>query len=943
MKKRLLFFFMLLLSLTQVMAQSGVIKGRLTDELGLAMPGAAVMIEALNKGVSSDVNGEFTLTKVPAGEHELSISYLGYTEEKKTVIVQEGITTTIDISMAPGVTIGETILVLGDRLKGQAKAINQQRTNMNITNIVAADQIGRFPDANIGDAMKRIPGITIQNDQGEARFGLIRGTAPRLNSVMINGERVPSAEAEVREVQLDLVPSDMVQTIEVNKALLPDMDADAIGGAVNLVTRAAPSGLRVSGTAASGYNFLSEKPIWTGSMIIGNRFLNDKLGVIASASYNNHRFGSDNVEAEWSNEGENEINGEDVEFEVDPYVSELDVRTYQVQRVRRSFSLSLDYKFDANNTVFLRSMFNWRDDWENRYRLRYTDIEPIFADNSESILGYKGVIERETKAGLGNDRIDNRRLEDQRVWNLSLNGDHLIGGKAKLTWMATYARASEERLNERYVTFALDDAIEFNHNVANPEFPFVAPANPAEVTFDLYELDELTDETQFTKDEDFNARVDLELPLDIFGHGGTFKVGTRLRTKDKLRENVFSEFSPIDGFETLADVPRTDFTDADYLAGSQYAAGEFASPEFLGGLDLNNPNLFEEEVKPDEFLAANFNASETITAGYLMVNQSLSPKLSMIAGLRIENTNLEFTGNNVLDEEELQGTITNTDNYTNVLPGLHFRYAATDDFIIRAAYTNTIARPNYYDLVPYRDQRDGDEELFIGNPNLQPTLAMNLDLSAENYFKSIGLVSAGVFYKNLDDFIFIERQRDFSDGLVDNFDLFTPRNGAEANLMGFELAFQRQFDFLPGIWKGLGIYMNYTYTDSDATGIRNEDGEERGEDIALPGTTPHMFNASLSFETEKLVLRASLNYAAAYIDELGDNSFTDRFYDEQLFIDLNASYAFTPQWRIFAEVNNLTNQPLRYYQGVSARTMQVEYYNVRFNAGIKFDIFKKRN
>ena len=100
-----------------------------------------------------------------------------------------------------------------------------------------------------------------------------------------------------------------------------------------------------------------------------------------------------------------------------------------------------------------------------------------------------------------------------------------------------------------------------------------------------------------------------------------------------------------------------------------------------------------------------------------------------------------------------------------------------------------------------------------------------------------------------------------------------------------------------------------------------------------------MFNASLSYETPKLVLRASLNYASDYIDELGGDAFEDRFYDKQTFIDLNGSYAFTPQWRFFFEVNNLTNQPLRYYQGVSSRTMQVEYYNVRFNAGLKFDLF----
>jgi outer membrane receptor protein involved in Fe transport len=127
---------------------------------------------------------------------------------------------------------------------GQARALQQQRHSANITNVVAADQIGRFPDANIGDAMKRIPGIAVQVDQGEARFGLIRGTEPRLNSITLNGERVPSAEGEVREVQLDLIPADMVQSIEVNKAVTPDMDADAIGASVNIVTRQDPPGQR---------------------------------------------------------------------------------------------------------------------------------------------------------------------------------------------------------------------------------------------------------------------------------------------------------------------------------------------------------------------------------------------------------------------------------------------------------------------------------------------------------------------------------------------------------------------------------------------------------------------------------------------------------------------------------------------------------------------------
>lgn len=936
--RHLLFFVFMLCLPAFLWAQTGVVKGRVTDELGLPMPGATVLIPALNKGVAAGVDGNFTLMQIPEGTQTVEVSYIGYEKVTQEATVEAGKTTELFVRMAAGVLIGKEVLVLGDRLKGQAKALNRQRTNMNISNIVAADQIGRFPDANIGDAMKRIPGIAIQNDQGEARFGLIRGTAPRLNAVTINGERIPSAEAEVREVQLDLIPSDMVQSIEVSKALTPDMDADAIGGSVNLVTRSAPEGMRISGTLGSGYNFLSKKPIWTGGLVVGNRFANNKLGVILGISYNNHTLGSDNIEAEWKNEAKTEIDGKSEKIKVPAYIGEFDIRTYKLRRVRRSYSLALDYKINANHALIFRTIYNWRDDWENRYRIRYRKIRPIFTKNTRTIEGFEGTAKRQTKGGIDNNRIKNQRLEDQRVWNFSLSGDHLIASKLKFDWMFSYARASEERKNERYITFEVKDRFDLVHDVRDPRFPLIKPKSSANITNKSFVLDDITEETRFTQDKDLNGRLNLEIPVSLFDKGGFLKIGGRLRSKHKNRDNSFIEYSPKSGIESLADVPRENITNPDFLAGSQYAAGEFTTRSFLGKLKFTDKNLFKAEDKPDEYLAKNFDATEDITAAYLMLAQNISPKLSFIAGLRAENTNIQYTGNSVLDEEKLQGKLKNSDSYLNLMPGLHLKYEATDDFVVRMAYTNTIARPSYYDLVPYRDQRNEDEEIFLGNPNLKPTTSMNLDLSAENYFESIGIVSAGLFYKNVNDFIFVSAQKNYSDAQVKNFDKFQPQNGAKASLYGFELAFQRQLDFLPGIWKGLGVYLNYTYTKSNASGIRDGDGELRTDNVTLPGTTPQMWNASLSFETKKLVIRTSANYAAAYLDEVGDDPFTDRYYDKQFFLDLNASYAFAPQWRIFFEANNLTNQPLRYYQGISARTMQTEYYNRRFNLGVKFDI-----
>lgn len=901
-------------------AQNGIIKGRITDELGLGLPGATLYIVQINKGSVTDVNGNFTMVEVPAGEHLVNVSYIGYKKAEQTITVVAGENTDFNLSMEAGFTQAGEVIVVGDRLKGQAKALNQQRTNANITNVVAADQIGRFPDANIGDALKRIPGITIQNDQGEARNIIIRGLAPQLNSVTLNGERIPSAEGDNRNIQLDLIPSDMIQTIQVNKAVLPDMDADAIGGSVNLVTRSEPTGPRLSGTLASGYNFLSQKPIWTGSFIAADRFANGKLGAVFSASFQDHQFGSDNVEAVWYEAD----NGEAL-------IEELDIREYRVQRTRRSFNLALDYEINKNNKIFLSGVYNWRDDWENRFRMRVSRIDRGFDGNSLVNLGpdqynLPARVEFQTKGGIGNDRVDNRRLEDQRNRNLSLRGEHQFSA-LKMTWSATYAKASEERPNERYISYRSNNQ-SVNVDLRNPEFPLAILANPSDnlgIGFN-----ELSEQFGNTTDEDFNSRIDFQLPASP---KAVVKFGARLRTKSKDRNNSFSYYEPVDedafGAE-IGDLPNTDYSDADYLAGSQYRVGRFVTPEFLGGLNLTNSGLFDSEDALAEYLPSNFNATENIYAGYVMSDVQLSDKLSGIIGLRLEATSIDYSGF-LLDIDN--GTFTQesaSQDYTNFMPALHLNYNFTDYSILRFAYTNTIARPNYFDLVPYAQFSPDDEELTRGNPSLKATTSTNFDLMYENYFQNIGIVSGGVFYKDVDKFVYQQRTEGFNDPQFGNDLQYTTfQNGGTAEIYGLEVSFQRQ------LWKGLGLYLNYTLTQSSTTGIQDRETE----DLALPGTAENMFNASLSYETDKLVFRVSMNYASDYIDELGGEAFEDRYYDKQTFVDINGSYAFNPKWRFFFEINNLTNQPLRYYQGVSARTAQVEYYNVRFNAGIKFDLF----
>lgn len=914
--------------------KTGVISGKITDKDGnFSLPGATVKISEGSRYTISNQTGDFEFLNIPAGTYQVEVLYLGYQTQSQQVTVEEGKHAVVSFVLLSGTQILD--VVVGDALKGQARALNQQKNNRNITNVISSDQVGRFPDSNIGDALKRVPGITMQNDQGEARNIIIRGLAPSLNSVTLNGDRIPSAEGDNRNVQMDLIPSDMISTIEVNKTLTPDMDADAIGGSVNLITRATPNGERISATLAGGYGPIRQEPIYTAGFVYGNRYLNNRFGLVASGSYNNNDYGSDNIEAVWVQDDFGNT-----------YVEQQAIRYYNVQRIRRSLSVAADFKFNESNTIYANAIYNWRDDRENRYALTYDDMEPIY--NGEVIEGFTGNVKRENKGGIDSDRGKSRRLEEQEVQNYALRGEHLLSSKLDLDWSVNYATASEYKPNERYIEFEQEE-LEMTQNLSNPKKPFVSTAGEDVSSFELSELTQSTDDTD---ESEFGAKVNVRFPLSVIeGQKGRLRTGLRVRIKDKQRNNVFYSYEPTAGDLTLADVPTVFYDGKNFNPGSQYVPGTFATAKYLGGLDLDNADLYDKEADPSEFLAVNYTAKENIYAGYVRWDQDFNSKLSMILGARVENTHIDYTGNRVLDEEELESVINNTNSYTNILPGVSFKYNATEDFILRAAFTTALARPNYYALAPYINNIASDSEIIAGNPNLDATYSYNFDLMAENYFKSVGLVSGGVFYKNLKDFIYTYSNNQYSTADFTNdfpgqpnpvpvgeeWTLIQSRNGDNVDVYGFEVAFQRQLDFLPGFLKYFGVYANYTFTESKAKGIADEDGNER-KDVSLPGTAPHMFNGSLSWENSRFSARASANFTSDYLDALGSDEFNDSYYDKQFFLDVNASIKVAKNLRIFAEAKNLTNQPLRYYQGVSSRVQQLEFYQARFNLGLKFDL-----
>ena len=892
--------------------KQGTVRGRIIDATKQTLPGASIYIEKLHAGVTSDVNGFYTFPNLEPGTYTVKVSYVGYSPVELKITIPEGRTLEKDVVMNEGVELQE--VVVGGAFQGQRRAINSQKNSLGIKNVVSADQVGKFPDSNIGDALKRISGINVQYDQGEARFGQVRGTSADMSSVTINGNRVPSAEGDTRNVQLDLIPADMIQTIEVNKVVTPDMDADAIGGSINLITKNSPYKRFISATAGTGYNWISDKAQLNLGFTYGDRFFNDKLGLILSASYQNSPSGSDDIEFAWDKDVET---GE-------LCITDYQVRQYYVTRERQSYSAALDWDINANHKLTFKGIFNNRNDWENRYRTTLKDLDP---DGNATVR-------IQTKAGTPDNR--NARLERQRTMDFALGGEHLFGALS-MDWHASYAKASEERPNERYIDFQLKKQ-KFDMDLSDERQPFASPKTGSTMTLnDEFSLKELTEQQEDIKEQDLKFSANFKLP---FKNGNKLKFGAKVVRKTKDKEVDFYEYSPLDedAFMTNSLANTVDQTNKNFMPNNKYQAGIYASKEYTGSLDLNNASLFEKEQVQEE-LAGNFNARETVTSGYLRFDQKLTKDVELMTGLRIENTNLAYTGRTYDADEDLTSkTDRQRNSYINFLPSLLVKWNVNDDFKVRGSFTQTLSRPKYSALVPSVNIKRSDNEITIGNPELKPTVSYNFDLSADYYFRSIGLISAGIFYKKIDDFIVDQVSTNY-EYQGNTYTRFTqPKNAGNANLVGVELSYQRDFSFIAPALKCVGFYGTYTYTHSRVEDF-NFEGRENEKDLSMPGSPEHTANASLYFEKGGLNLRLSYNFASDFIDEMGESTFYDRYYDKVNYMDVNASYTFGKKFKttFYAEANNLLNQPLRYYQGTKDRTMQAEYYGVKVNAGVKIN------
>jgi len=904
MKAQLTLLLWALLASTQLFSQgTALVTGKVTDaDLGEVLPLAQVSIDGTNNGTSTNMEGIYQL-RIPAGvEVKLHFNYLGYKDSVITVQLSDGETKVQDIGLKANSVNIQTVEVKG-QLQGQARALNNQKNADNIVSVISADQIGRFPDQNTAEALQRVSGVNVQNDQGEGRYVLVRGLAPQFTNININGEQIPSPEADVRFVALDAISSTQLASMEVSKTLTPDMDGDAIGGSVNLITKTATSSSpEFNASWALGYNYLMDEPNSNTTLQYGQRFLkNDKLGVMVNFNHSTNNLGSDNWERE-------------------PFDNELELRDYELTRTRLGASTSIDYKFNENSSVYFRSIFSEFTDREWR---RAT----VFIPGDDEI-------ERSTKD----------RFEAQSIQAYNLGGKHILP-KFQIDYEVQYSFGEQDTPYDNESTFiaGIPSTVDFS----NKDFPVLDA--PGYLNNQAYDFDELEVGNTLAEDQNITAKFNIGIPYKVNDQTGLIKFGSKVRLKEKSLDITTNKYESLGGVPTL-DAFEGGLLDDNFLGGEYELSRATDIPTLIDYLN-QNPQQFELQVEDkaiDEALEA-FEANEDVYAGYLMAKHNFK-KLSLIAGVRYELTQVDYESKDVViapngDLLEIIDRKGSTE-YGFILPQISAKYSLNSNTNIRAAATYSYSRPNFSDIVPSQEANLEDNEATVGNPLLEPVKAMNFDLMGEHFFSNVGIVSAGVFYKRLDDFIYPEIIYNSQYPLngtpiVSGIRVNQSQNGESADLLGVEFAFQRTLSFLPGFLKNLNLYLNYTYTDSDSKiqSRRPEDeGLDRVESIKLPGQATSVGNASLAYRDKHINLRASVNFNGEYLDEVGGVEAEDVYIKSRLQLDVSASYFLSKSTIIFVELMNLTDQPFEAYQGDEDIIIQREFYGSWSRIGVKLNL-----
>ncbi len=837
-------------------------------------------------------------------------------------------------------TAPEAIIVTGRRTNEVSR--EQQKNAINLINIQSAEDIVKYPDFNAAESLSRIPGVSISADTGEGRFVVIRGIDSNLNGTQFGGVTLLNTQpggtsfgGGGRAVELDTIPIGAVDQLLVRKTGLPDQEAEGLGGSVDIIPRTAQGIKRpfVEGTIGGGYQVAhGHAGVYVGELTAATRFgPNQAFGILLDGSYHEDGRGFDDVEPAPLDA--------DAITRTNTVLDAVDLRRYNYNRRRFGFGGELTYNPTPQSHYYIRADDAGYTERVNRQILNYSNLG---ADaNGDTLTGINNIYSAPQAAAA----LSLRDEQETAINFVTAIGGHNDLGKVILDYQGSYTSATYHRdydFNSGFDTSAPAFTVNYNTAGGIDGLPSLTPIgfNPGDPT--QYTLTSFRNTTEGAHDAEYAGRIDVTVPIRLLGTDESIKVGGKLRLRDKRdttnNTNYGTPATPLT--QVLGGGPYNNFYNNTYAIGY--------SPDYLKirALFQGNPSLFPiTNVNGRRGTAARdarnfFNDTENVYAGYFEYRGTFG-KLGVLAGLRVENTDGTYRGINVTTPDRTSPpTLSDTSrksSYTDVFPTVQLRYDFTDKLIARVTYSTGISRPGFLQLKSGPSVDVGARTVNVGNPDLKPTTANSFDVTAEYYLPHSGIISVGFFDKEFENYSLRRVQRNVNylgDGTP--FTVSSFANVANSYARGVEAEYVQRFTFLPGLLSGLGFSGNVTYVDSR---IKIRDLNTSGtidEFSRLPGTSELTWNVAGFYEAHGVIVRISAQNVSPSIFGVGGATGADIFTDDKTQVDLSASYTVNPHATLYFTAKNLTDGALRYYEGFQNRPVQREFYDVSYEAGLRF-------
>ncbi len=963
------FYFLLIATLAVVphaKAQRSVeISGIVTDlATGEPLPGASVVIEGTTLGSAANAEGRYLIPRISAGSYVLIASYIGYQEARMPITVA-GENLVVDLAMAFTTIEGEDIVVTA-QAEGQMAAINQQISAVTIKNVVSADRIQQIPDVNAAESVARLPGVSLVRSGGEGQQVAVRGLSPKYNVMMVNGVRMQSTDRDDRSVDLNMIAPNVLSGIEVTKALTADMDADAVGGTVNLRIGKAEPGLHSKVSMQGGYGSVGETyGNWRGTALVSNRFLKNRLGVQASAFMDNFNRNSDVLSAGYA------INEES---QIEEGLAAIDLQSVLItdrvtERSRKGGGVVLDYALpfgalQLNN--FISNLSEDQVEMQNSMSLLGNQFSAFSALRELSNTVVSNALQGEFRlAGIQADfSLSNSFSRQYRPGDIGLN----IGaeqGQSAITRTADETATPRQFLED----ITVSDALRVTR-IATLERDITESAQEAVLNFTI--------PYQFTRNITGNLKVGGKYTRTNRDNDETQQFNQPDRTfagerfVAAMRESLWVDLGLASVDENLG-IRAFLFENPNYDIGD-FQSGDAGIDQFFYVPDVDKIRKFERLATDNEAyffdeqqsFERDYTYTRNFVAWYGATELNLGRWLMLLPGIRYEEYDIDYEafsthkfGPNFEDfNNELLQSKSSSGNW---FPQLQARLKPTPWLDVRFAYTKSIIYPDYRAVSPfiYLNTFSGPS-INLGDPTLEPATAQNYDIYASVYQDHIGLFTAGFFRKEIDNLMtpFTFRTRDSED--IDNRTILPDRStsvvntwinlDAQTDVEGFELEWQTNFWYLPSFLRGLVFNVNYTHIQSKTEYpfqvlVRltpGPFGQSELRDTTRVGRMPDqpndIFNATLGYDFKGFSARLSFLYQDNVLGNPGIraelDSFTDALYRWDLIL-----YQRLP-WRGFQaylNLNNITDSSDRQFVSVLQKLSSADYYGRTVDIGLRYE------